>query len=86
MNKKLITVSEAAQLLSLSVDTIRRWDKKGLIKASRGNNNQRFFDLSELKRAQIKYKGGSTTNNYKMLKTNKKTDISTMSFLLVPED
>ncbi len=77
MKTKLTLISDAAQLLSVSIDTIRRWEKKGLIKASRGAKNQRLFDIDELKRAHLKYQGGSTTK-FKILKTNKKTDIRTI--------
>lgn len=77
MKTKLSLISDAAQLLSVSIDTIRRWEKKGLIKASRGAKNQRLFDIDELKRAHLKYQGGSTTE-FKIHKTNKKTDIKTI--------
>ena len=38
-----ITVQEAARILDVSLDTIRRWDKKGLIKADRSDKNHRIF-------------------------------------------
>lgn len=49
MTKKTVPIAEAAQILSVSLDTIRRWEKKGLIKASRAANNIRIFDVEELK-------------------------------------
>jgi DNA (cytosine-5)-methyltransferase 1 len=42
--KNYVSVTEAAFELKLSVDTIRRWEKKGLIKATRDKNNHRLFD------------------------------------------
>ncbi len=78
MKPKSVVISEAANLLSVSIDTIRRWEKKGLIKASRGSQNQRLFDIDELKRACLKYQGGSSTNQFKVLRSTKKTGISTI--------
>ncbi len=53
----LTTVSDASKLLDVSVDTIRRWEKKGLIKARRDEKNYRVFDMEELRRAHDKYVG-----------------------------
>jgi hypothetical protein len=36
--KDYLSVTEAAFELKLSIDTIRRWEKKGLIKAARDKN------------------------------------------------
>lgn len=57
--KTFVTVSSAAQTLNVSIDTIRRWEKKGLIKASRDEKNYRVFDLNELRRAHEKYVNGN---------------------------
>ncbi len=43
-----VTVQEAAQILDASPDTIRRWEKKKLIRAKCSENNYRLFDLKEL--------------------------------------
>lgn len=65
----LVTVSDAAKVLDVSLDTIRRWEKKGLIKASRDANNYRVFDIKELKRAHEKYINGSgDSHEYQILK------------------
>jgi DNA (cytosine-5)-methyltransferase 1 len=73
-----VSISEAASALSLSVDTIRRWEKKGLIKAHRSQKNERLFDLNELKRVEDKYRGGKSSNKFKVLKVAKKTEFSTI--------
>ncbi len=65
---KLLTVSEAAEQLTVSRDTIRRWEKKGLIRARRSDNNHRVFDLGEVRRLQAKFQGVGSENNYKVLK------------------
>ncbi len=74
--QQLLNVSEAAKEIGVSVDTIRRWDKKGLIKARRSNLNHRLFDLDEVKRIHNKTTGGVSENNYKILLSNKKTNYS----------
>jgi len=73
---KLLTVFEASQILGVSPDTIRRWDKKGLIKAQRSNLNHRLFNIDELKRIHSKVSGEHKGNNYKIYKSNKKTKYS----------
>ena len=78
MNKKLIPISEAALILEVSLDTIRRWEKKGLIKASRDTKNIRMFDVDELKRAHNKYVGGDVSTAYKVLKSSKKSSYKTV--------
>ncbi len=35
MNKELLTISEAAEFLDVSIDTLRRWDKSGKLVATR---------------------------------------------------
>jgi DNA (cytosine-5)-methyltransferase 1 len=75
----LMTVSDAAKTLSVSVDTIRRWEKKGLIKARRDEKNYRVFNIEELRRAHNKYVGGDTQQNrYGVLKAKKKTKFTSI--------
>jgi DNA (cytosine-5)-methyltransferase 1 len=50
----LLTVQQAAETLAVSSDTIRRWCKKGLIKAHVGDNGHRYFSASEISRVQSK--------------------------------
>lgn len=71
--EKLISVSEAAQTLGVSIDTIRRWEKKGLIKARRNQRNYRLFYIEELKRAHNKYIDGSDQDRYIVLKSRKQS-------------
>jgi len=54
VTKQMLTVSQAASRLGVSVDTVRRWNKKGLIKASSGVNGERLFDSAELERHLVK--------------------------------
>ena len=56
-----MTVTEASKSLDVSVDTIRRWSKLGLIKAKRDQNNRRLFNLEEIQRLQRKLAGDDNT-------------------------
>ena len=67
----LKTVHEAAFALGVSADTIRRWEKKGLIKASRSPQNYRLFDLAELQRVKEKYSGESAGRGFYVLQAPK---------------
>jgi DNA (cytosine-5)-methyltransferase 1 len=49
-----VTISEASQYLGTSIDTIRRWEKKGLIKASRSTSGNRLFSIPEIERLKNK--------------------------------
>lgn len=53
-NNTPLTVHPAAEALGVSVDTIRRWHKKGLIKAHAGPKGERLFDLAEIQRVRDK--------------------------------
>lgn len=70
--KTFITAGKAAQTLDISIDTIRRWDKKGLIKAFRDEKNDRIFSLEEIKRIQNKTQGDKKSK-FKILKNKKMT-------------
>jgi DNA (cytosine-5)-methyltransferase 1 len=73
MNKKhFITAGEAALKLNISVDTIRRWDKKGLIKAFRDERNNRMFGLEEIRRIHNRTHGDKKSK-FKILKNDKKS-------------
>jgi len=67
---KAYKISDAATALQVSIDTIRRWEKMGLIKASRDERNYRIFDIDELKRVQQKTSGNHPENNFKILESS----------------
>lgn len=71
----MVTVQEAARILGVSVDTIRRWEKKKLITAKRSKHNYRIFDIEELKRVQSKYLGQLIENKFEVLKDPQKTRV-----------
>lgn len=51
MKKGLVTVKEAAKLFGVRVETIRRWDKLGKLRAVRHPmNNYRLYRLVDLKK------------------------------------
>lgn len=69
----MLTISEAADEIGVSPDTIRRWEKKGLIKGSRSELNYRMFNIDEIKRIHNKVSGTHEGNNYRILKARKKS-------------
>lgn len=66
-----VTVQEAARILDVSPDTIRRWEKKKLIRAERSENNYRLFILGELRRIQNKYLGKGERVEFQILRSKK---------------
>jgi molybdopterin-binding protein len=48
--REYYSVGEAAKALGISVDTLRRWDKQGRIKAERDASNRRVVPASEIDR------------------------------------
>lgn len=45
-----LPISEAAKFLGVSQDTLRRWDKTGIIKSKRLDGKNRYFALTDLKK------------------------------------
>lgn len=67
---ELFTISDAADKIGVSCDTIRRWEKKGLIKSIRNEFNHRLFSIDEIMRLHEKTSGvNSNKNSYTILKT-----------------
>lgn len=77
MNNQL-TVSEAAEVAGVSADTIRRWCKSGIMKATRSSLNYRVFDQEEVLRVKNKLNGSDKENHYQILKTNTKSKYTTI--------
>ena len=50
MPREYYSVSEAAKTLGISVDTLRRWDRQGRIRAERDRSNRRVVPASEIER------------------------------------
>jgi len=50
MPREFYSVSEAAKTLGVSVDTLRRWDRQGRIRAERDKSNRRVVPASEIER------------------------------------
>ncbi len=46
----LIRVGLAAEMLGVSVDTVRRWERDGRIQMSRSSGGQRVIDVAEVSR------------------------------------
>ncbi len=68
----LVSISEASEALKVSIDTIRRWEKKGLIKATRDETGHRYFNRKELSQLQEKTQGKGDVG-YKILKRKSPT-------------
>lgn len=50
--KDLLTIAQAAQILGVSVDTLRRWDKSGkLVAIRKGGGTHRFYAKKDLEMA-----------------------------------
>ena len=50
MPRKLLTASQAARALGISLDTLRRWDRQGRIRTQRDAANRRLVPQSEIER------------------------------------
>ena len=50
MPKQFYSASEAAKLLGISLDTLRRWDRAGRIETARDSGNRRIVAASEVQR------------------------------------
>ena len=48
--RKFVPISEAAKILGVSIDTVRRWNKSGIIQSVRPDGKNRFFSQDELEK------------------------------------
>lgn len=69
-NKKLISVKEAAEILGVSISTVRRWSDDGTLECYRvGNAGYRKFDISKVEQLKKVFYG--TPNVSENLETSK---------------
>jgi molybdopterin-binding protein len=54
-DRALYTASEAARVLGISLDTLRRWDKAGRIRTERDAGNRRLVPADEIERLRGKH-------------------------------
>lgn len=76
MPKQAYTASEAAAVLGISLDTLRRWDKTGRIKVERDARNRRVVPAHEIDRLRGDGEGAhiSARNRFHAIVTDVKTD------------
>jgi DNA (cytosine-5)-methyltransferase 1 len=74
-NMNGVSISSAAEQLAISADTIRRWEKKGLIKSARDQYNHRIFSLEEITRVQLKTE---SAHGFQVLKNKQKSKFRTL--------
>jgi len=56
--KKLLTIREAANILDVNPETLRRWDKSGKLKSRRHPiNNYRLYAADEIVKLKSKISG-----------------------------
>lgn len=65
---ELVTIDVAAKLLNISKDTLRRWDKKKLLRVHRIGTNHRLFELKDL---EVLKNRGESSGEYKILTSSK---------------
>ena len=55
-------ISQAAELLGVSADTVRRWADAGRVKATQGSEGRRFVDGADLARLAVELAGEQGSN------------------------
>jgi len=50
MTPGYVTVKSASEILGVSVETLRNWDKSGKLRAKRGKNSYRMYNITELEK------------------------------------
>ena len=76
MPRQTYTAAEAARRLGISIDTLRRWDRDGLIRTDRDGRNRRLVPVTEVERlrAEDSARGISARNRFVGTVTDVKTD------------
>ena len=61
-NGRMLTSRELARLLNVHINTVRRWNNQGVIRAYRiGNRGDRRFDHEEISRFLMEQNGKQNT-------------------------
>jgi len=55
--KQFYNAGEAAKLLGISLDTLRRWDRAGRIETARDSGNRRIVSALEIQRLRGEHEG-----------------------------
>jgi molybdopterin-binding protein len=61
--KQFYNAGEAARLLGISLDTLRRWDRAGRIETARDSGNRRIVAASEVQRLRGEQEGHLSARN-----------------------
>lgn len=69
----MLTVHEVSELIGVAPDTVRRWEKKGLIKGQRSTINHRLFNVDEVRHLHEKLSGITQGGTFKVLKARTKS-------------
>lgn len=64
-----LKITEVSHILDVSIDTIRNWHKKGLIKATKDTQGNRLFDPQEVSRV-LNRRQATNDHQFQILKTN----------------
>ena len=76
MPREYYSVGEAAKMLGISIDTVRRWDRQGRMKVERDESNRRIVPAGEIDR--LRGESGSThlsaRNRFNGIVTDVKVD------------
>jgi len=67
MPRQTVPVGEAARLLGISLDTLRRWDREGRIRTERDRANRRVVSDAEIERLRggVEAHGLSARNRFR---------------------
>lgn len=63
MPKQFYNAGEAAKLLGISLDTLRRWDRAGRIETARDSGNRRIVSALEVQRLRGDQEGHLSARN-----------------------
>jgi molybdopterin-binding protein len=61
--KQFYSAGEAAKLLGISLDTLRRWDRAGRIETARDSGNRRIVAAAEVQRLRGEQEGHLSARN-----------------------
>ncbi len=68
-SNQAVTTWDASRLLWISIDTIRRRDKKWVLKSTRNSNNTRLFDLEDIRKLQDISDDSKNAKEFRILKS-----------------